>query len=596
MSADAKLPLVAWLGLLVGVAMTAVSVTGLVGRLNTATVSLALAFAAGIAIALRPRFDVRLNARLPVLLLLILVALPAAAALAPPHTWDEVAYGAALPRDYARAGHFFYNADFGVISAFPANFEALTTASLILFGSVVPAQLLNVGLALGLAVIAAHLGRRLGLGGAASLLAGVFVLLAPALLAIASVVKNDIANAFFQALFLLALVHYVENPRASAAALAGFFLGTALGIKYSSLQFALCAGPIALFTLLAGPRPWVARGQHVAIFGAVCAGVALPWYLRTWMLLGNPVFPFYNDVLHARNGFTAEHSAMLAQMGQIVRDFSWATGTPAHFLKEVAREFGPVPLALAVPGLVLGLRGARRCLWLPLAALFVGYTVLTLRAGFWLPRYFLVLLLLASVLAAAACDGALRALGRHRGGRVAVGTLLALALWASRGVLQDQIIGDWIVARDLLVLDRPAFLAKHALYWELARWLNENTHEGDRIGIGVNVQPFYYLERSYFHIHPTSEKGDLLTARTPDDFLSRFRALGLTMLVVRKWDYREELGAGALTGRAPLMEEFLARFYDAVHELHAQGKIRRAVMISDARVYWIEPAPVDPTP
>ena len=53
-----------------------------------------------------------------------------------------------MPRDYALAGRFFYNADYGPYSAFPSNYEALTTASLVLFDEVVPARVLNALLAL----------------------------------------------------------------------------------------------------------------------------------------------------------------------------------------------------------------------------------------------------------------------------------------------------------------------------------------------------------------------------------------------------------------------------------------------------------------
>src|SRR5437016_4397154 len=116
---EARLPLVTWLGLLLGLGMSAVSVTGLVWRLDRASVAAALLLALAISVALRGSFDLRISLRSPTLALLPLLILPALAALAPPYTWDEVAYGAALPRDYARAGHFFYNADYGVVSAFP---------------------------------------------------------------------------------------------------------------------------------------------------------------------------------------------------------------------------------------------------------------------------------------------------------------------------------------------------------------------------------------------------------------------------------------------------------------------------------------------
>ena len=56
----------------------------------------------------------------------------------PPSSWDEIAYTIALPRDYAHENRFFYNADYGPYSAFPANYEALTTIVLYLTNDVWP--------------------------------------------------------------------------------------------------------------------------------------------------------------------------------------------------------------------------------------------------------------------------------------------------------------------------------------------------------------------------------------------------------------------------------------------------------------------------
>ena len=71
------------------------------------------------------------------------------------------------------------------------------------------------------------------------------MLCAPVLIQVAPRTKNDVANAFLQALAVLVLVVCVERPGLGAAVLSGAFLGVSLGTKYSSLHFVLAIAPFA---------------------------------------------------------------------------------------------------------------------------------------------------------------------------------------------------------------------------------------------------------------------------------------------------------------------------------------------------------------
>jgi hypothetical protein len=584
-----RFPLVAWFGLLVACAMAAVSLTGLLGHLNRLTVGAALAVAFAVAVALRSRFEFRLDLGWSVLAYVPLLALLAAAAFAPPYTWDEVAYGASLPRSYALAGRFFYNADYGGYSAMPANAESLIAAAFVLCRSVVPAQLLTVAFAFGIALATAALGRRVGLGRIGALVAGAFVLLAPALLAIVTTVKNDTANAFFQVLCLLMLVCYRDRPSPSAAVLAGVFLGTALGIKYSSLQFALAAGPIAAVAMLGGLGTWRERWRHVAAFAISTALVALPWYTRNVLLLGNPLFPFASGLFPGHNDFTPTHAAMLLETCRIWRGYNWSSGTFGDLAVQVYYGFGALPALLAWPGVVVSLLATRRRRLWPLAAIFLVDAVLTFVAGFWLPRYFMSLLALAGVLTMVWVEAVLSAVQRYRVAGLVVGGALAAGFWYTSETFQTELLVKWQDILDLRRLDREEFLTAHCRYWSVAQWLNLNTAKSDRIGVGVNVQPFFYLDRSYLHLHPATEKGNLQASQTPDDFLRAFRAQGLTVLAVRKWDYHDEMGDSATTGLTPNIDAYLVRLYNAIHALHDTHRLKRLAAIEDVRVYRIEP-------
>jgi len=589
--ADPRPPLVAWSGLLVGSAMLALSVTGILWRIDALSVGLSVLAAVALSAWLAPRFELRPVLRWRYLLLLAtLLVIPTLAAFAPPYAWDEVAYGATLPRDYARAGRFFYNADYGPFSAFPGNYEAITTASLFLVGNVSPARLLNVALALGLAIIAVHLSVRLGVPRYVAPIAAVLVLGANSLQTVALIVKSDIANAFFQALALLALADYAARRSMWALALAGLFLGTAVGTKYSSLHFALCVGPLTAALLFRGARTRSTLVRSAVTFGAAAVSAALPWYGRNYASFGNPLFPFFNEALGASNAFTAQHSALTREMFDGLTGYSWNSGTFRIFREEVVGGFGWVPVVLSFPGLVLAVTRRRSEASLFLAAVFGSFGLLTLFAGYWSPRYFLSLLVLSSVFAAvclAEIGRTVRLLpDRRREATVAVAVLAVLLGGSS---LRREYAATGSLIGDLYRGEKHDFLIARVPYLELAEWINLNTSPGDKVGMGLQVQPFYYLERPYFNIHTLTEKGDLQALETADEYLHAFRSLGLKWLAVNRW----RPGRWYPGSKTPRLHAFIRRFEAAVASLSRDGKIELVTRVNGVRVYRIKAPPAE---
>lgn len=272
------------LGTLAGVSSLSLSLTGLLAHWTPAAIAACL-----MAAMLASAFWIRRSGRtVPSWVVWVLLPLTAPSALAalllPPHTWDEVAYGAALPREFARAGRFFYQFDYGPYSAFPGNYEALVSASLLSTGDVRVAQLLNVAFALGIAVMAVAVARRLGARPAAALMAGLLVLCAPAVIAMAPLTKNDVSNAFFQTLAVMTLAELLETRPTLAVTLSGAFMGLALGTKYSSLQFLMALAPFALWLIASSARSWRTQVLRASLWLLAIGLVGGPWYLRNLLL------------------------------------------------------------------------------------------------------------------------------------------------------------------------------------------------------------------------------------------------------------------------------------------------------------------------
>jgi hypothetical protein len=488
-------PAVFLLGLCVGVFATATSVIGLVWSVGTGGLLIAglITMVAVLFACRRFRFGLAVTPG-TIAILIPLLPILAWAVFVPPYKWDDVAYGVALPRDYARAGHFFYNDDYGPYSAFPSNYEALTTATLVLFKSAGAMICLNLLFAIGLAASAVLCCRMLRAPKLSSPLAVVLVLSTPVVWAGVTMVKNDVANAFFQCLAIVACIRYVSVPARLSLVLAGMFLGIALGIKYSSLQFALCLSACVAIFIAGAHSPARKKWGDIAIFALSVVLWACPWYARNLIQFHNPLFPFFNDVLHANNAFGPEQSAILKEAFGGASNTSMAHGDVRGFAWRFLSWFGQVPVLLFLPGMVSVLMVDRSRPALFLASLTLSYWAVTYMLGIWEPRYSLSLLMLSAVFTAMLPVKLLRSLDDRRASlALRLATVAACMLGLVALVMATPLKAYRSVITDAVTLDSTQFYRRHVAFWQVADWLNHHMSGGDKVGI--DVQPFVYLDR-----------------------------------------------------------------------------------------------------
>jgi hypothetical protein len=398
-------------------------------------------------------------------------------------------------------------------------------------------------------------------------------------------VKNDVATAFFQCLAIMACVRYLAVESRSALALAGIFVGIAIGIKYSSLPFALCLTACVAIFVARARSPAGKKCGDIAIFALCLALWGSPWYARNLFLFHNPLFPFYNDLLHANNAFGPEQSMLLKESFGGAANTSLAHGDLSAFAWRYLHGFGYFPVLLFLPGLASALmvEGSRQALFL--GCITLSYWAMTFALGLWEPRYSLSLLMLCAVFTAVLPIKVIGLLGEHRALaalRVAIVAASAVGLVAIGTVRQIKqyrsVLTDWGS------LDATEFYRRHVAFWEVADWLNQHLDANDRVGIGVNVQPFLYMDRPYFHIHPISEKGNLQAQETPEDFVRVFGALGLTTLAIFPWDPETE-GYGAAAN--PHYHQFVTRLYQAVAILQRTGRLKLVTVVNGVSVFRI---------
>ena len=97
----------------------------------------------------------------------------------------------------------------------------------------------------------------------------------------------DMALAYYAvaALYTYTLSESTANP--SWLRITGIMAGLAMGVKYTSFVV-----PLACGLLILSKRPFGKAFSSAAQFSVIAILVALPWYVRNAMVMGNPFYPF----------------------------------------------------------------------------------------------------------------------------------------------------------------------------------------------------------------------------------------------------------------------------------------------------------------
>ncbi|MGC8843854.1 MAG: hypothetical protein ACP5QS_07930, partial [bacterium] len=210
---------------------------------------------------------------------IIAVLLPA---LSPPFDWDGLAYHLAVPKLYLKA-HKIYWIKFIHHSNFPFLMEMLYTIPLSL-GLIDACKLFHLAFAFLIVSLLYLQGRKFGR--IAGLIALVFPLQTTLFLWESTIAYNDLAFAFY---VLFALVAFLNEQML----LAGIAVGFALGTKHLALSYLLA------FSLL---LPFFRKGSLRKFPSLLVPALLLPlpWYLKSYIYTGNPVYPFFYSIFDGK--------------------------------------------------------------------------------------------------------------------------------------------------------------------------------------------------------------------------------------------------------------------------------------------------------
>jgi hypothetical protein len=217
----------------------------------------------------------------------------------PPYEWDEISYHMALPAMYVQAHRLIYVPTI-VHSNWPMNSGMLYTVGL-LFGSDGAAHFINLGITLLMALGVVRVARRF-LDVRVGIVAAALVLSVPLVQRLAGTGLIDIVPGLYALAALYALHGWQAERRWPWLVVSGACCGFAAGSKLMGGGFALLIGLLLLLDeLRQRPLHVGALLRHGALFGLAGLLTVGPWYARSYLWTGNPIWPFAYGVFGGRN-------------------------------------------------------------------------------------------------------------------------------------------------------------------------------------------------------------------------------------------------------------------------------------------------------
>ncbi len=399
-------------------------------------------------------------------------------ALAPVTNWDAGAAHLALPAAYARAGHI------GVVeannySAYPHLAHALYTLSYG-HGSEAGVGLLSwlfAALSVGFTYC---LGARLA-NGKAGLIGAAALATAPIFADQAGTPSIDLAFAGMVLAAILALAIWRREDEWAWLVLAGLLAGSACGVRHTGY---LTAALLLAGVLLIAPRGKV-RWSAVFAF-AILAGAA-PWLLRTWLAVGNPLYPFFASVFGTWGAIDADvaslgtHDSMRAWGYLDFVRFPWSVVMTPDAFDGWSSNPGMLVLLLGVPGIMYG---GRRAVLIGLFCLAGVAALFFFRQHVrYLLPFFLPMMVLAGV-------GAVRTPIARR----AVSGVVVLALVLGLGVQAAAV--HYKVPVALGLESRDAYLNERIERYAAFAWVRENLPD-DAIVLSLDPRGYYFDRNCY---------------------------------------------------------------------------------------------------
>ena len=294
-----------------------------------------------------------------------------------------------------------------------------------------------------------------------------------------------------------------------------------MGSKYLGV---LTAIGLALAILWLGVRARLQPLPALLRFGLPAALVALPWYLKNWLWLGSPVYPYLVPGADPSNSgyFASQMTSGRDPLSLILLPLRLYIGTAIEAPAAIpALALLIIPLYLVLPkrrllNLLLALAGLRLAVW--------SQGIQTIR--YLAPIFPTLSLVAAYILNFRETRGRAGHLARRLGALFAVITLLFSVGTSAVVLAAEQPYTQWFGAES-----REDFLTRALPDYAAVRWVNEHAGQVSRLLVLGDARVFY-LQPPVLLDQNLDFTQRLVTAPSPQAARSLLRSAGISHVLV----------------------------------------------------------------
>lgn len=453
------------------------------------------------------------------IILLLFLGVSFLAAVAPPTEPDTLWYHLTLPKLYIEGGGIVPTPHI-LPSHWPLNVEMLFTAAMLL-GPDTAAQALNwligVHLLVALGCIYRQWRGTESWGGAAA----VVFLSIPLVVWQFANTYSDLAVAYFKLVAVLCFFVWRKDGRISLLTVCGVLCGLAMGAKINGALGLLL---VWVFLFFGGGSSTLKIKIKAALqIGVVAAVAAAPWYVRTFVWTGNPVFPFFYSVFGGSHWNELAARDYLAYLQGFLGDASLSSLAVLPyrlmFLKFQGNPYWPDTIGALLFALLIVYPACRagrgRGLWAGIIVYFAGWFLISQQFRHLMPAFALLAVQLAAVF-----EGAPRRWVR-------VGACVVM-------LLQLALVGVWLSARIPAAagpVTRGDFLNGSLQEYDAIGYINAELPSSAKVLL-LWGNSGYYLDRDFVLGDPRWQGYvDYNEYRTPVELNAALRDMGITHIL-----------------------------------------------------------------
>lgn len=413
--------------------------------------------------------------------------------LTPPWGWDGLQYHLVAPKLILEQGRVTTPPDNFSLN-FPSLVEMLFLAGMILKGDGATQALHWVFLPLTMGAMLVFAARyyswRVGWIACAVLCA------VPTVALISTWAYNDLALVFFTFAAFMMLLRARSSEQKRDFLLVGILCGLALGEKYTAALI-----PIVLAAFVIRPNRRAIQNAALIIAGAVV--VSAPWFLRNWVLVGNPFYPYVFggvDWDAFRTAWNTRLGTGLWNRPLELLAVPWTATIAGAQSGLYDATLGPLLLALVPLNLIPerapdnAAHAPTRAVWIFVAVLYVVWLAGVAESNIlWQSRLLLPAFPFLCLLAARGLEKlggvTLTQFSIQRFASMVVGIVLALtALSYTLAFLTDSALGYFFGA----VTRQEYLTGVLGAHYETAVWVNANLPAGSRVLFLWEPRTYYF--------------------------------------------------------------------------------------------------------